>query len=322
MRHRYWTTPIALYLFLGGLGGGIMCLTALFDFFVLPGASELFVAPMLVAVLALGVGCCFLVFELGQPPVFWRVFATATSIIKWGAVLLSVALVLGFVWLVSFLPGEWIAGLAVALAPARGACLAIAGVAGFCIMLYTGIMLSTLKAHAFWATPALPVLFTVSALSTACAALTLSLGGWPVELGIEYAAALLAVRELLHLVDIVLVAVELTVLLIMVLSFLGAGTTTAQAVARRWVTGRTAPAFWGGMVGLGLVVPLACYIGGGAAAAFVAPVLVLASGVLLRFLVVWADDRREIPGENRFYGRLPHGDERFLRAWSDGDQRY
>lgn len=38
--------------------------------------------------------------------------------------------------------------------------LGVAGVAGFGIMVYTGVMLSTLKAHAFWATPALPVLFT------------------------------------------------------------------------------------------------------------------------------------------------------------------
>ncbi len=67
--------------------------------------------------------------------------------------------------------------------------LVVAGVAGFGVMVYTGVMLSTLKAHAFWATPALPVLFTVSALSTACAAIALSLGG---ALQLEGVALLLA----------------------------------------------------------------------------------------------------------------------------------
>ncbi len=46
-------------------------------------------------------------------------------------------------------------------------------------MVYTGVMLSTLKAHSFWATPALPVLFTISACPRACAAIVLSLGGLP-----------------------------------------------------------------------------------------------------------------------------------------------
>ena len=180
MKHHYWEAPIVIYLFLGGLGGGIFFLSALFDLVVAPGSGALFFAPVFFALAALAVGCFFLVFELGQPPVFWRVFTTKTAIIKWGAVLLSVAMIFGFVWWLTYLPvlgWEWTYGIAAALEGARGVTLAVAGIAGFGIMVYTGVMLSTLKAHAFWATPALPVLFTVSALSTACAAIALSLGG-------------------------------------------------------------------------------------------------------------------------------------------------
>ena len=337
MRHHYWTTPIALYLFLGGLGGGIMFLTAVFSFFVMPGllvpealpyVGEAFAMPMFIAIAALGVGCFFLVFELGQPPVFWRVFTTATAIIKWGAVLLSIALILGFIWFVSYLPWEWIAPLANALAPARDFCLAIAGFCGLCIMLYTGIMLSTLKAHSFWATPALPVLFTVSALSTGCAAIALAIGMWPATSGFESFGGVAVIgiagvsHELLHIIDIVLVIAEIIVLLVMVLSFLGAGNKTAQAVARRWVKGSVAPIFWVGMVGFGLVIPLLCYIGGDVAASVIAPVLVLCGGLLLRFLIVWADDRAEIPGENRYYNKLPKGNEEFLTKWKYGENLF
>ena len=38
MKHHYWEPPIALYLFLGGLAGGILFLAAIFNSFV--GAAE------------------------------------------------------------------------------------------------------------------------------------------------------------------------------------------------------------------------------------------------------------------------------------------
>ena len=327
MKHHYWEAPIVLYLFLGGLGGGIFFLSMVFDLIVAPGSGPLFFAPVFFALAALALGCFFLVFELGQPPVFWRVFTTKTAIIKWGAVLLSFAMIFGFVWWLSYLYllgwGEWTLGLASALEGARPVLLGIAGVCGFGIMVYTGVMLSTLKAHAFWATPALPVLFTISALSTACAAIALSLGG-----AVEAGGFGLVVEELIHgivhVVDVVLVIAEIVVLLIMVLSFYGAGNVTARAVAVRWVRGRTAPLFWGGMIGAGLVLPLLLYIfgEGTAASALVAPILVRCGGLLLRYLCVYSDERAPIPGEERFYARLPKKDAEFLTAWKQGENRY
>ncbi len=309
MKHHYWEAPIVIYLFLGGLGGGIFFLSALFDLIIAPGSGPLFFAPVFFALAALALGCFFLVFELGQPPVFWRVFTTKTAIIKWGAVLLSVAMIFGFVWWASYLyvlGWEWTFGLAAALEGVRPIMLGVAGVAGFGIMVYTGVMLSTLKAHAFWATPALPVLFTVSALSTACAAIALSLGG---ALQLEGVALLLAelIHEIVHTVDIVLVVAEIVVLLVMVLSFYGAGNVCAHEVAARWVRGKTAPLFWGGMVFGGLLLPLCLYVfgAGTAASALVAPWLVLCGGLLLRYLCVYSDERAPIPGEVRFNDRLP-----------------
>ncbi len=326
MKHHYWEAPIVLYLFLGGLGGGIFFLSAVFDLIVMPGSGPLFFAPVFVALAALALGCFFLVFELGQPPVFWRVFTTKTAIIKWGAVLLSVAMIFGFVWWLSYLyllGWDWAGGFGLGLAGLRPFLLAVAGIAGFGIMVYTGVMLSTLKAHAFWATPALPVLFTISALSTACAAVALSLGG-----AVDPSLAAFVFSEIIHgtihTVDIVLVLAEIVVLLVMVLSFFGAGNVTAKAVATRWVRGKTAPLFWGGMVGGGLVLPFILYtaFAGTAASTVVAPVLVLCGGLLLRYLCVYSDERAPIPGEERFYSRLPKKDAAFLTAWKQGENRY
>lgn len=266
MKHHYWEPPIALYLFLGGLAGGILFLAAIFNSFVIPGHAEIFALPVLVSLACVALGCVFLIVDLGQPGVFWRVWTTAKSIIKWGATFLVIAAVFALLFFLAFIGDAWpvFAGMSAFLKPAADFFLIVAGFFGLCIMMYTGIMLSTLKAHAFWATPALPVLFTISAISTGCAAIVLSIGGWPMVGTLENLFAAVAVVEVLHVIDIVLVVAELIVLLTMVLSFLGAGNETAMAAARRWVKGSYALLFWVGMVGLGLVVPLLIYIGGGA----------------------------------------------------------
>lgn len=334
MRHHYWEWPIATYLFLGGLGGGIFCLAAVFSFFVAPSIAastavtpyvitmvqQAFALPCLIAIVALAFGCFLLVFELGQPLVFPRVFLKSTSIICWGARILSICLICGFLWFCSFVPWEWFSPIANLLTPARDVLLGLAGFTGFCIMLYTGILLSSLKAHSFWATPALPVLFTVSALSTACAAISLAIGGWPAPYTLEALVVAEVVHGIIHTVDVILVVAELVVILVMVLSFLGAGNTTAKAVAMRWVKGRTAGFFWIGMICIGLLIPEFLYVAtGGLASGVVAPILVLIGGLLLRFLVVFSDERREIPGEDAYYTRLPKENAPFITKWTYGE---
>lgn len=328
MKHHYWEAPIVIYLFLGGLGGGIMCLTAIMSLLVMPGSAPLFFIPMFIALAALGVGCFFLVFELGQPLVFWRVFTTATSIIKWGATMLTIAIFSSIAWLLAYiniLPLDWpfLNDVAAAFIGIADGASVVAGIVGFGIMVYTGVMLSTLKAHAFWATPALPVLFTVSALSTACAAIALSLGVFMPHT-FEVVIVEEIIHEIVHVVDVVLVVAEITVLLIMILSFLGAGNVTQKAVARRWVKGKTAPLFWIGMIGFGLVIPFILYTGGAGSAAsnVVAPVLVLCGGLLLRYLCVYSDERAEIPGENRYCSRIAKPDHPIVKRWTYGENEY
>jgi formate-dependent nitrite reductase membrane component NrfD len=103
-------------------------------------------------------------------------------------------------------------------------------------------------------------------------------------------------------------------LLIYVLMLRAAGNVTAKKIAIKWLQGSFAPLYWGGMLALGLLVPFLLYRLGGAGAEFVAPVLVLAAGLLLRFMVVFSDQRTPLPGEERYYARLPKGDELFLHG--------
>jgi polysulfide reductase chain C len=188
---------------------------------------------------------------------------------------------------------------------------------GLCVVVYTGVLLSSMKSKPFWNTPALPVLFTVSALSTATALIALSAGFWPAtsfEFANMHAITEVLVKNL-HTIDMVLIIAEIIVLVIYVLMMYGAGNTTARAVAIKWISGGFAGLFWLGMILCGLLVPFCIYLAGGVVAEYVAPVLVLAAGLLLRFMVIYSDSRRSIPGEERYWTRIPKGNERFLSAW-------
>ena len=355
IRHHYWEWPIASYLFLGGLGGGIFALTAIFAFFVYPSAFDyvglIMAWPCFIALACLAFGCFLLVFELGQPLVFLRCFIRSTSIICWGARLLTVCLIFGVVWFASYVSWDWFLPVANWLIPYRGFCLALAGLSGAGVILYTGIMLSSLKAHSFWATPALPVLFTISALSTACACITLSAGWWPVDqsymnegviqaLGFTGSPLYLeaytiyygteTIKHMLHMLDIILVVCEVVVLFVMVLSFLGAGNKTANRVAKKWVIGSWKWLFWIGMICGGLVVPEIFYLlptgQGNEVLDFVneilAPAMVLCGGLLLRFMIVYSDERAPLPGENIYYGRLNSDKAPFLHRWVYGENEW
>lgn len=339
MRHHYWEWPIPTYLFLGGLGGGIFCLSAILALIMYPSVAvvaEILAWPGFIAVCCLGLGCVFLIVDLGQPMVFYRAFIKSTSVLAWGARMLTICAIFGVLWFASYIPWEWFKPIADALVFFRPLLLGIAGVSGLGIMLYTGVFLSTLKAHAFWATPALPVLFTVSALSTACAAISLSMGWWPAQIPTAvydmdsyamaylYVSAMEVCHEVLHVVDMILVVVEIIVLLVMVLSFLGAGNKTANRVAHKWVHGAYAGYFWIGMIAIGLVIPEFLYIftAGSLGSTIIAPVMVLIGGLLLRFMVVNSDERAPLPGENLYYGRLVGDDAEFIHRWVYGENEY
>jgi polysulfide reductase chain C len=63
------------------------------------------------------------------------------------------------------------------------------------------------------------------------------------------------------------------------------------------------------------VAPGLLYLIPSAAAHHTAPVLILIGGLVLRFLVVFSDERAELPGESQYYSRLPKPDAPFLKAW-------
>jgi formate-dependent nitrite reductase membrane component NrfD len=326
-----WTWPIAGYLFLGGLGAGMVIVASVGDLFF--GLGSFFIPCAGCSPVALGLGSFLLVFELGRPLQFWRVFSRERAVLTFGAWMVVCLMVLGAVYLgfwFDFIPWSGLYWLRSAVA---GACLLL----GCGVMLYTGIELSSMKARVFWNTPALPILFALSGLLVGCAGDYLVLCVWPYSAefavaaagpegglepvggpgsagGLGFAGSLAAVQSILVVCMGALSVVTLISVLIYVLMMYTSSTAAARKAAARWLKGAFAWAFWGGLVFIGLVIPLLLLgFGSGilhASAAF----CVIIGGVFLRFLVVYCDDMRELQGEALYKRRLPQGDEAFLKA--------
>jgi len=314
---RYWSWPITLDLFLGGVGGGTlfiaMVLTLIFG-----EVGSAFALAAFVSAAALAIACFFLVFELGQPQVFWRVFWSATAVIKWGAILLSLALIFGFVYFLTFVPWDFLAFLI----PLRMFCLIVAGVSGFLVTIYTGVLLASMKPHAFWNTPTLPILFLVSGVAIGAAVCMLCMGVWPAATSLAELFTQVALFSVLRYVALALTALTGIMLLINLLMVRSSSNKTGREITKRWTSGSYALLFWLVIVVLGCLVPIALFAADGYAAAIVGSVLLLVTGLILRFMIVFSDGRRLMPGEKRFYDRLPHHDAQFLEAWKNKENMY
>jgi protein NrfD len=301
-----WGWPIASYLFLGGLGGGMIVVAGLADLAFDRG--EFFSIGSLIAGIAIAIGSGLLIFELGRPFQFWRVLSRQKAIMTAGAWMLSFTIVtclIYFSFWPDFSPWRQLVG-------ARHLAAGTNIVLGVGVCIYTGILLGSLRARAFWNTPILPVLFLISGISTGVAAQSLFAGSWPSHVT---AGELGAVHAALRSCDLALLIFELILVFVYIgMMCFSAGPVTAR-IARQWLTGPKKWPFWGGLVGLGLVLPIVLYGLSSGAGGEAPPLVVLIGGVVLRFLVVYSDERAQLPGESEYYARLPGPDAPFLKAW-------
>ena len=305
MSERVWSWPLAIYLFLGGLGAGMTIVTAVADLCF--GQGELFAVTPLVAAACLALGAACLLFELGVTLAFWRVFTWHGAVLNFGAFALGILIVLDAVYF-SFFTGwfPWCASVGGRLIFA-----ALSLVVALGVIIYTGVELSSMKGRSFWNTPALPVIFTVSGLLTGVAANHLLLGLWP------YAGPAEAVEPMRTILDYLGVLFALLTLLstvAYVLMMKSSSDVYAQIPATRWISGSYSMPFWLVLVVIGLIAPIALYGLGIPMLALLADCCVLVGGMCLRALFVFSDDRRMLPGEEEYYDRLATGDEPFMKT--------
>ncbi|HET8541388.1 MAG TPA: NrfD/PsrC family molybdoenzyme membrane anchor subunit [Anaeromyxobacter sp.] len=286
-----WGWEIPVYLFLGGMAAGAMILTALMA--ARPERSRVarwlpFAAPVLVSI---GMGALFL--DLANKLHVWRFYLAFrwTSPMSWGAWILIV------VYPVTLLQGlaaladdqvEWLAGRAGPLAglvragrafalPRERALRTWAVGAGIALGVYTGILLSTLGARALWGSALLGPLFLVSGLSTG-AALLMLFRVTPEE------------RHFLARWDLLAIGLEVALLALLLVG-LATGDAQSRGAADLLLGGRFTAPFWALVVIAGLAVPAALELLETRLhlrATWVAPALVLAGGLSLRWILVAA----------------------------------
>lgn len=283
-----WGWEIPVYLFLGGLVAGMMILSG---WFLLTGrhrdvrGSVHRLPGFGIALLSLGMLALFL--DLEHKLYVWRLYTTfkIASPMSWGAwILLLVypALIATFLLklprtLRKRFPG--LLGISARLhEPRLVRSVAFVDIGlGVMLGIYTGILLSSLGARPLWNSALLGPLFLVSGLSSAAAFAHLVTRNHDES-------------ELLTRADSGLLAAELGLIFLFLIGLLSATRVHAEA-ARLLLGGPYTALFWIFVVGLGILIPLALQFLESRhriAHTVVAPVLVIAGGLALRFIVVQA----------------------------------
>lgn len=284
-----WGWQIPVYLFIGGLVAGIMVISG---YFVMRGQYKknvfsCFYLPY-ISLILLSAGMFALFLDLEHKLYVWRLYTTfkLTSPMSWGSwILVLIYPVLFFNTLIR-IPERFqnkvplfdrLSGF-INKHPYLIKNIGISNILmGILLGMYTGVLLSSLGARPLWNSAMLWMLFLVSGLSSAAAFVHLITND-------------LFERELLAKADNAFLTLELFVFGGFISGLLTSTRAHIEAV-RLILDGPFAAYFWVFVIGLGVVVPLSMQllaVNHKVKHSPVAPVLVIAGGVILRFVIVFA----------------------------------
>ncbi len=294
-----WGWYIAIYLFLGGMGGGGM----LASYYLAKKANDIKVTSKaaLLSLIIVIVGTLFLILDLGRPERFYLVFMSPKlnfgSMITIGSMILTLFMIFGALYVTAindwfkFLP--WYGNKK--LADITGF---LAAAFGFLVTYYTGVLIGVVRQIPIWHTPALPLLFVASALSTGVVAVmwtnvAVGVRSPPAERKYHYGYCVMLSKW-----DSALIAIELLILF----TYMGMmiqGPVEAALAVNRLLFGDLSMLFLGGVVLMGLAIPFLLEyvhimgeheetekIGAKCLMPVIAGILVVVGGLLLRYVVL------------------------------------
>jgi polysulfide reductase chain C len=300
-----WTWWIAAYLFFGGLGAAMLTITFLTDMYCRPH-PKLVMWGALSGVVMLTISSLVLFAHLlHHAAVIWVLIPAAflfkpDAWIAWGTQFIIWMMFWGVIYSLPYMRETpafrrlpvvgWLLGLS-ATEWLNSCCLRwrrtvgwLATINGIGTTVYTGLLLQSFPAVALWHNPGVPLLFTVSAFSTAFAFLLLLQHTFIRD---ESDADL---RRHYERFDVILIATELVILFSFfnyTLSGSESGYRSAQLLWHDW-------GWLIGFIGFGLVVPFFIELKGvvkgwhSALPTMAASVLVLVGGYMLRHYFMYA----------------------------------
>lgn len=284
-----WGWEIPVYLFLGGLVAGMMAIAGWFLFTDRHRRADTVMAllPGLgLVLLSLGMGALFL--DLEHKLYVWRLYTTfqLASPMSWGAWILVAVYPALLATLLLRLPESLrrrFPALAVLSDGLRSRPPVARGIAaanlvlGGLLGIYTGVLLSALGARPLWNSALLGPLFLASGLSSAAAL-------------VHMLARDRAESELLARADNRFLQAEIVLLALFLIGLVTATQVHIRA-AGLLLGGPFTAVFWVGVVGIGIALPLSIQslaVSHRIRHTPVAPLLVLAGGLLLRIVIVYA----------------------------------
>jgi polysulfide reductase chain C len=305
MAEHHWGWLVAIYLFLGGMGAGAFIIAAYME---LSGEryKHKYCPTSMVGAGVSGplilIGTVLLIFDLGaglyEP---WRIpymFLHFSSVMTWGVWILTFFLPICFLYgaleVMHVHPGilawlrRWLRFLPETLPyrPIKKVVCSIGIVLAVATAVYTGVLLSVVRAVPFWNTWVLPVLFLVSAVSTG--------------MGLAFdLAATLAIPEAhrrfryMPLAHLIFIGLELVLLALLLVLALNQGGEAAES-ARLILVGRSSVVFWVLVVGFGLLYPLLVHAyafarhAHGYVSGLLSGIGIVIAGLFVRYLIVAA----------------------------------
>lgn len=248
-----WHWPIPLYLFLGGMAAGILCIAAVY---YIRGRENDYrtavkITPFLAPVL-LVLGLLALFIDLRHKLFFWQLYTNIKlqSPMSWGAWTLLVITPVSFVWsalhIRELFPSwdwkfEWLKWLEAFFNKYKKTLAWIMLIYGIILGIYTGILLSAFNARPLWNTSILGPLFLASGLSAGAAA-TLLLSKNPEE------------RKQFARIDLVMIGIELFLIVHMFMGF-QASTQVQIDAAALFLGGPYTTTFWIFAILMGMIIP-------------------------------------------------------------------
>ena len=284
-----WHWQIPLYLFLGGMAAGILCIAALY---YIRGRENDYrtavrITPFLAPVL-LVLGLIALFIDLRHKLFFWQLYTNIRlqSPMSWGAWTLMVITPVSFIWCAlhirDLFPNwdwkyRWLKVLEDFFNKYKKALAWVMLIYGIILGIYTGILLSAFNARPLWNTSILGPLFLASGLSAGAAA-TLILSKNKEE------------RKQFARIDLVIIGIELFLIIHMFMGFL-ASTQVQIDAAKMFLGGSYTMAFWIFVVILGMLIPALLEmmeLGKFSIPAILPAILVIFGSFMLRFVIVYA----------------------------------
>jgi formate-dependent nitrite reductase membrane component NrfD len=268
LKSPHWEMMIVWYFFFGGIAGGAYFTAALADVFGTKRDRSVVRAGYLLALPLVAACGLLLIADLGVPSRFLNMMRTFKF---WDPMSIG-AWAVGVFGMFTFVSAVLSLSSSESVVHVRRLVGLVGMLFGFFLASYTGVLLST-SAMPFWSDARLMgALFLASGASTGIAAITLALFLTGHAAGETWG-------KLKH-ADHYSILLEL-VLVIALIVLLG-------AAAKPLTGGHYATLFWGGLVGVGLIVPLLLDLVGSRVRTLgaVAAVLVLIGGFVLRYVVL------------------------------------